>query len=137
MATPNPGGNGDILYSISADDPSDVWAVGTELAGAGYGNGLILHYDGAHWKAFKVVSSPTPLVGVKATSATNVWAVGRDGTDPLILHFDGTKWRRQSVKAPAGSSILSGIGATSSGNAFAVGDNRAGATENTLVYHFS
>ncbi|HVT39092.1 MAG TPA: Ig-like domain-containing protein [Gemmatimonadaceae bacterium] len=58
-----------------------------------------------------------PLHGVWGTAASDVWAVGGNGT---ILHYDGTAWST----APSGTTrFLYAVWGTSASNAWAVGDN--------------
>jgi hypothetical protein len=92
------------------------------------------------------------LVGVSATSARDVWAVGDVGVSlaarlaltwrasrvagiaaarvsaaaatPLILHWNGKAWTRASVPMPAGGGELIGVRAASGRSAWAVGCTR-------------
>jgi hypothetical protein len=66
---------------------------------------------------------------VAATSGTNAWAVGYyfNGTvkRTLVLHWNGTSWTHQTSPNAGGSSldnVLQGVAATSSTDAWAVGD---------------
>jgi hypothetical protein len=86
---------------VSADSPTDVWAVGDYTpAGDSVTLTLILHGDGTRWSK---VPSPNPggttigdseLYAVSALSPTDAWAVGQyDGLDRrLILHWNGSAW---------------------------------------------
>lgn len=61
------------------------------------------------------------LGAVTATSSTNAWAVGYQGSNryrTLVERWNGTAWKAQ--KTP-GHGILSGVAATSATNAWAVG----------------
>ena len=53
---------------------------------------------------FTIVASPSvengALAGVYAVSASDVWAVGRDGSLPLVEHYDGSSWSVLRMKAP-------------------------------------
>jgi hypothetical protein len=66
--------------------------------------------------AWRVVASPTQqrLVDLWGASATDVWAVGEQGT---ILHYDGATW---SPSASGSVSRINGIWGASSTNVFAV-----------------
>jgi hypothetical protein len=110
------------LYSVEAISPDDVWAVG--------GSGVIQHWDGAAWK---IVPSPKPgtsrvLLGVSATSATDVWAggyyVGPDGSRPLALHWGGVRWTLVPVPdgSPYGTNAFFAIAAVAPNDAWGVGD---------------
>jgi hypothetical protein len=56
----------------------------------------------------------------------------------LIEHWNGTSWKQVTSPNPGGSSddnILNGVAATSSTNAWAVGDYYNGTTDQTLATH--
>jgi hypothetical protein len=135
--SPNPGR--DIgLRSVAATSSRDVWAVGGVD-----GRTLILHWNGRSWKR---VPSPSPapictLMAVAAVSARNAWAVGY--ADPsggdirsasgssgrviiartLILHWNGRSWKRVPSPNPDQGGHLTGVTATSAGDAWAVGQD--------------
>jgi hypothetical protein len=128
---PQPGSSRDLLFGVSADSPSDVWAVGDQQSSDGVFQTLVEHWDGSAWS---VVPSPNPgatgnhLYGVDALSPTDVWAVGQQlgRTAPdqaLIEHWDGMTW--SVVPSPAhGSASVLLDGVTVQGNeAWAVGES--------------
>jgi hypothetical protein len=103
---------------------------------------LILYWNGKRWK---VQRSPNPgrmprrdqLLGVAATSATNVWAVGaylkrcagskgctKGGT--LVEHWNGKAWKVEPSPSPGKFGALLAVAATSATNAWAVGDDSRG-----------
>ena len=148
VASPNPGGssNSNELKGVAATSSTNAWAVGYYYNGTGEQT-LILHWDGTSWTR---VASPNvgtisnELTGVAATSSTNAWAVGHyfNGTaqQTLILHWNGTAWTRVASPNPGGSSNLndlSAVAATSSSNAWAVGDYYNGTTFRTLIVHWN
>ena len=65
------------------------------------------------------------LSGVVATSASNAWAVGTDGSGKtLIEHWNGTGWKREPSPSPGPNGAydsLVAVAATSARNAWAVG----------------
>ncbi len=83
VTTPNPGGStqSNDLSSVAVTSATDAWAVGDYDSGAGTRT-LALHWDGSAW-----TQATTPNLGgssiddsfaaVDATSASDVWAVGR------------------------------------------------------------
>jgi hypothetical protein len=89
-------------------------------------------------------SSSSGLGGVAAVSATDVWAVGGNGSQmsggqTLIEHWNGTSW--SVVKSPNPGSIyniLGGVTAVSATNVWAVGYyvNTTGLTQ-TLIEHWN
>jgi hypothetical protein len=147
---PSPGGssNPSVLQGVAATSPGNAWAVGGSDSGTGRQT-LIERWNGTAWRR---VPSPSPggssvsntLSGVAATSSGNAWAVGayQQGTvfQTLIEHWNGTAWRRVPSPNPGGSSAsntLSGITATSSGNAWAVGTYQHGTVFQTLIEHWN
>ncbi|MBN1637363.1 MAG: hypothetical protein JW866_00225 [Ignavibacteriales bacterium] len=76
------------LNAIFGTSKNDVWAVGNNLV---YPNldALIAHYDGVDWSTLHVEIGEPILTGVWASSSTDVFAVGLEGT---ILHYDGNSW---------------------------------------------
>jgi hypothetical protein len=69
---------------------------------------------------------------VAATSASNIWAVGDEDVSgaisTLILHWNGKTWARVSSPNPfcATCDSLTGVAASSTKNAWAVGTLNAG-----------
>jgi hypothetical protein len=149
MSSPNPAGDND-LAAVAATSAVSAWAVG--LAGSVVNapaqpspatagtlradpQSFIVHWNGKAWTR---QPSPSPgafddLAAVGATSATNAWAVGSTGPagleQTLILHWNGRTWRRLPSPDPDGSNndnFLTGVTATSAGNAWAVGQSVAG-----------
>jgi len=95
VRSPNPGGpsNDNLLSSVAATSASSAIAVGSYRSG-GVRRTLTARWNGSSWKG---AASPNPagasfdnvLVGVDASSATNVWAVGFMSAAPdlaLALH---------------------------------------------------
>jgi hypothetical protein len=141
VPSPSPGSVGlDFLSGVAATSATNAWAVGQYYNGSAYQT-LILHWNGSAWRQ---LPSPNPggsslgnsLSGVTATSAANAWAAGiyvnsAGGSVTLILHWNGTAWKK--VASPnLGPSFpgdeLSGVAATSSANAWAVGSYCASTT---------
>ena len=75
---------------------------------------LIEHWDGNSWTPVSdapiLPGTDLRLLGVEASSPTDVWAVGTGitqaaATTPFAIHFDGTSWVPVNLpmpKAPAG-----------------------------------
>jgi hypothetical protein len=80
------------------------------------------------------------LVGVSVTSARNAWAVGdfwsRGGPATLIERWNGKAWKVQASPNPrgAGDDQLAAVAATSTTNAWAVGNSGPGGT---LIEHWN
>jgi hypothetical protein len=144
VASPNPGGsaNTNVLNAVAATSRTNAWAVGSYDSASG-AHALIEHWNGTTWKQ---VTSPAPAIflgGVTALSATSAWAVGysSNGTaiQTLIEHWNGTAWTLVNSPNPAGAArqnLLYSVTATSSRNAWAVGDYFPGAQLQTLILHW-
>jgi hypothetical protein len=145
VPSPNPG-TGARLWAVHALSASNVWAVGEYFDGTVIKT-LIVHWDGSAWTQ---VPSPNVsgasqniLDAMRATSATDAWAVGdfRNGNNvsqTLILHWDGSAWQRVTTPGLGGPVIddtLTGIGASSAGDVWAVGHYYNGTAEQTLALH--
>jgi photosystem II stability/assembly factor-like uncharacterized protein len=140
QSTPNPGGAfGTGLNAVSPDSSTDIWAVGSYYTCAAQEcqRGLILHNDGTGWKVAGKVQDGlfNGLNDVKATSPTDVWAVGfsiNNGVQQtMVLHYDGAHWSFEtSPNVGQLPNDLYSVGATSPSSAFAVGVT---ATNSTLT----
>src|SRR5919197_3625385 len=76
---------GEGLNGVHANSPSDVYAVGL-----GYGP-VIIHFDGQQWSDVPVPDLPSDyglLYDVDASSDTDLWAAGEQGSGPstLVVH---------------------------------------------------
>jgi alpha-tubulin suppressor-like RCC1 family protein len=148
---PNPGGQfglKDVFFSsVAAGSASDAWAVGASDALSTTSRPLAEHWDGNAWRT---VAVPMPagaagaqLDGVDEVSSTNVWAVGTmtnsSGAErTLIEHFDGTAWAVVPSPNPrtgfGASDTLRGIGGTSPGDLWAVGEYTDGQQFNAMLF---
>jgi hypothetical protein len=140
QSSPNPGptGSNQILNAVAATSTTNAWAVGYRSKGVLAGL-VILHWDGAAWKAQATPhpADPVVLTDVTATSPTNAWAVGyrSHGAEDFtyVLHWNGLSWKVQSTPN-VGGSTLSGIWSTSGSNAWAAGaGTRAGHSVTLLL----
>lgn len=140
------------LFGVAALSDSDVWAVGNFNSS---NNGAINETLTEHWNgtAWSLVSSPnvgsmgSQLLGVSATSSTDVWAVGDfqtsndvNGNRTLIEHWNGTAW--SVVPSPNPSTQgdnLTGVAAISATNAWAVGyfENNAQSALQPLILQWN
>jgi len=128
------------IRDLVAIAPNDVWAVG-ELDGGAITRGIttwiqayvtIVHWDGTSWRTMAAPQGSRRgfLESVSATSADDVWAVGRRDGWPgsgtslgnLVLHWDGRAW--SSVPSPyRGDSWLNTVAAIGPGDVWAGGGN--------------
>lgn len=133
------------LDAVSATSTSNAWAVGSWFDN-GIDQTFVVHWNGTKWSRVK---SPSPgpsgsnsdvLNAVKATSGTNAWAVGQDGTltseASIILHWNGTRW---SKVTSSNYENLYGVGATSASNAWTVSQQYDRSTQSyrTLIVHWN
>jgi hypothetical protein len=119
-----------FIAGVAATSATNAWAVGGGQTFSG--PPFILHWNGTAWRSV-AIPGPGPndltriLTGVAATSSRNAWAVGfssdtDNGPDhTLTLHWNGTAWKRVKSPDPFGWSVLNGVAATSTRNAWAVG----------------
>jgi hypothetical protein len=147
VASPSPGGvyGASFLNSVSALAANDIWAAGAYQV-VGYGETLVLHWDGSSWTQ---VPSPSPgvqyddvLKSVAMVSAGDGWAVGsytfNNSRRTLTLHWDGASWTQ--VGSPAGGSgdnVLSGSTAGGPTDVWAVGNYTSGAAQQTMILHWN
>jgi len=133
--SPSPGGSGAFpdLFGVATVSANDAWAVGSYTQiGMSAGLTFVERWNGHAWK---IQRSPNPggasgseLNAVAATSGTNAWAVGdtdfTTGADKtLIERWNGHAWKVQPSPNPGSkSNALDGVAATSTKNAWAVGD---------------
>jgi hypothetical protein len=141
VTSPNKGTD-DLLNSVYAVSPANVWA-----AGSYSGRTLIEHWNGKTWK---VVTSPNlglgsnELTAIRGTSARDIWAVGDAVTSypiakTVILRWSGRRWQLVSSPSVANRpNFLAAVRPLSATDAWAVGRYVAtsGASK-TLTLHWS
>jgi hypothetical protein len=152
VAPPAVGGFPDLV-SVSADSPSDAWAVGTTATPND--TSLAVHWNGHAWTVVAVpclqgdavsvdCTAINILTGVSAPAASNVWVSGyEEGSSgsfvPYVLHWNGQTWSLTKTPNPGqvGSS-LRGIIALSPGDVWAVGQTQTDGNSviATLTEHF-
>jgi hypothetical protein len=146
LQPPSPGSN-TVLNGVTVLSACDAWAAGSFDTAAGVQETLIEHWDGANWT---VVPSPDPgssenfLEGVRAASATSIWAVGsynNGGSSlgkTLILHWDGKHWTQQTTPSTGtGSDVLAAVRTVSGSEAWAVGTSSGDTLERPIALHFT
>jgi hypothetical protein len=136
VPVPSPSKNSE-LDAVSADSPSDAWAVGRYTADQRVRD-FVMHWDGHAWTQ---VPAPAPgvfaeLAGVSALASDDVWAVGgfvaNHQTGALMLHWNGHAWTQVPVPSQVENSGLDSVTALSDTDAWAVGQGPSG----TLVLHW-
>ena len=88
-----------FLSDVAAITPTNVWAVGGTPSGP-----LVEHWNGTAWTH---VTTPGTgqLEGVKAISASSVFAVGQDE----ILHYNGSGWSAVSFPGADPNVVISQV----------------------------
>lgn len=117
-----------ILFAVTADDPTNVFAVGAVVSSAGRARTFVRHWDGSAWE-----TQPSPNVneqnhqlnGVAVAPDGTAWAVGeRRGkkSKTIVQRYDGTTWRTQSSLNPSeDKNVLNGVDVAPSGDVYAAG----------------
>jgi hypothetical protein len=154
VPSPNANNTGNVLFSISASSPTDIWAVGDQVAPGIEVRTLALHFDGNIWS---VVPTPNPVGGneldqnvltsIVAVSPNDVTTVGFTVANftelTMAQHWDGTRW--SVIPTPNRSTgvgsfnTLRGVTAVSATDLYAVGffaDSASAGQQLTLVLHF-
>ncbi len=117
------------LNGVTALSTNNVWAVGYYTDNNNVDHPLIEHWNGTGWG---VVQSPTTqpqtnthLVGVAASSANDVWAVGyyeaNYQSTTLVEHWDGKQWSIISSPNIQQENTLAGVVVVSANDVRAVG----------------
>jgi hypothetical protein len=156
MASPSPSTRYNALHGVVAVAPNDVWAVGIMQTSGGGGGGrggggggaianrtLVEHWNGTAWS---VVTSPNVgsgnnyLLGVAASSSTDVWAVGSHDAQTLVERWNGTKWSVvASPNVGTTANFFNAVAVVSGSDVWAVGAIYPGAVapERTLAEHYN
>ncbi len=142
---PNATSGDNLLNGVAALATGEAYAVGS-ASSLGTSQPLIEHWNETAWSIVPGLPNPGPTVsqlfGVAATSASDVWAVGNyqdtnGQSQPLVLHFDGTTWTLVPTPSTGtGSSYLRAVTATSTSDAWTVGEYSNGGRLRTLIEHW-
>ena len=119
-----------FLYGVHVTAANDVWAVGTYSRKGKSPQTLTLRWNGTSWRhvATPALTGPSGLdvysrfLGVTATSASDAWAVGTVGNQPLAMHFNGSAWSVvPTPNAPYEQGFLYDVDAVAANDVWAVG----------------
>lgn len=145
------------LTGVSADSPSDAWAVGwVSPLGDGSNGTLAIHWNGTNWVHAatppNLGEGPNQLNAVVTLAPDNAWAVGfstpglagQSATLTLILHWDGTSWTvvpspNVGPSSSSQSNRLLGLTANSANDIWAFGSYFAAdgsGHQMTLLLHY-
>jgi hypothetical protein len=108
VKSPNKGSLNVWLLDVATISATDAWAVGESWSsnGSNYAS-FVTRYNGKTWKTVNVpgvAGRQTYLHGVRAISASDIWAVGgsKDANGhTLIMHYNGSKWTVVSSPSPS------------------------------------
>lgn len=110
---PAPAGASGSLRFLSANGPSDIWALGNQdSSGAAL---YLLHSDGQSWHAVSTsgVAATFSAWSLGVDTPTSIWIGGYDvsSSRPMAEHWDGQRWTATMAPLPAGAQggQLSGI----------------------------
>jgi len=147
VPSPNPGTDAG-LRAVTPVSPSAMWAVGEYYDGTTFRT-LTVHWDGAAWTQVPSpnVSGSTNdiLTAVRATSATDVWAVGNytnsnNVSQTLIVHWNGSAWKQVPSPNPGGPTRdqeLTSVASVSAKDAWAVGFYYNGSFDQSIILHWN
>ena len=95
-----------------------IWSGGSQMPlwALGENNGTLFRLSGQAWAAAAIPTS-LPLLRLGGRSASDAWAVGRDG---VVAHHDGATWTASGTLLPGGA--LHGVVGLSAAEAWAVGE---------------
>lgn len=147
--SPNLGTGFNYLNGVAGDAVNDIYAVGDfeDLGSGSYYHALFLHYDGKQWG-----TKASPRKGNNSNwlqsitligGTTQFWAAGyyQNGgyANALIEMWNGSSWNVfSSPNAGAYNSLLYGITAPDTNNAWAVGNYRtASGSIQTLIEYYN
>jgi hypothetical protein len=137
------GGYPTAWLGVSADSPTDAWAVGYYANNNDLGTSETMagHWNGTGWTAvslpYRSGWEPATLRSVVAISPNNAWAVGDAANQGLIEHWDGQQWNiAQNPQLSIGPSKLYAVSAISSSNVWAVGSYSTKSRFATVIEHF-
>jgi hypothetical protein len=145
VKSPN-AGDVNSLNAVYAASGSNIWAVGSDASGSSSAQTLIEHWNGTSWKVVKspnVGSLTNALIGVRGTSARDIWAVGYTVTGypktrTLVLHYNGTSWKVvKSANGDPEANQLTAVRPLSSTYAWAAGWYTKGTVNRSLIEHWS
>ena len=147
VPSPSPGAAANVLHTVEAISPTDVWAAGTEFPSSDSGDSpsggiLIEHWDGTSWT---VVAGPDTGAGgggvfalARIPGKSTLWGVGAfraasEGVQeqPMVIRWNGSKWRVVPSKAVGAGADLLGV-AAASGSAMAVGARQGPSANKTF-----
>lgn len=153
VGSPNVGSGSNYLYGVAAafsDGAWHIWAVGYYTDAGGVEQTLTLRWNGSVWEHIPSPnrSGNNRLVSVAVVNGNQVWAVGYSGSanlhQTMTMRWDGTQWSIVSSPNPppfqtgAADTYLTGVSATSVGDAKAVGYyyNADRSRRLTLILHW-
>jgi hypothetical protein len=133
------------LHAVSAVAEDDVWMVGALDSEAGGEDPLVLHWDGtvvSRTSTPPVVADDAKLIGVSASSANDVWAVGETDLGgfkrTLVEHWDGDSWTLMPSPNPgADTNEFVDVSAISATDVWAAGTWGEGGVEHPMLAHWN
>jgi len=108
---------GSSLAGVSADSPTDAWAVGFSITRNQDIQPLYLHWNGSAWALVSsrhLSSTYNYIQSVAAVSGNDVWAAGHRSLNHQVVtfveHWDGAQWLIDPTpNRPGGGNYLYGL----------------------------
>jgi hypothetical protein len=139
------------LNDVTAISATNAWAVGNsfnnvhDTSATNADHAVIEHWNGTAWSIVASPAAGTLLNGISAAGPADIWAIGigvdSSGTIPVNVtqteHWNGTAWSFvSSPNVTGGDTLLKGVSALPSGEAWAVGpDDGTAATGAFIIHH--
>jgi hypothetical protein len=87
---------GSPFFGVSADSPTDAWAVGTRIPRGGGEELLAMHWDGVGWSETRTPPVDASFLAAEAITPDDIWAAGsvfttETGLLPLTMHSKGCR----------------------------------------------
>jgi hypothetical protein len=124
----------DVLTSVTALSPADVWIFGTSADGVrGMGT---WHFDGRSWA--RVPGGATQIYRASEVSPHDIWAVAATRRGGFVEHYDGRTWRNVATDRTLVHASLDDVLAIAPDNVWVVGNLPLHSGEGQLVLsHFN
>ncbi len=123
-----------LLESVAATGPDDIWAVGGP--GRDSRAGYVVHFDGHKWRMSGFPDRTFMPSVVGASSPSDVWVTGESATaSDEAYHWNGSAW--QHVSTPAGVSTGVPLEVFGSADVWLAGGREPMPPRNSLVWHWN
>jgi hypothetical protein len=125
------------LSAVTAISTDDVWASGyyADKSGTVY-RPLFMRWDGKAWNEVPADGNAS-IWSISASSASDIWAMGNFGPQPVAMHWDGKAWTRvPTPNVGSGNNSLNGVTAISPNDAWAAGSGYVDKADVATAMHW-